>query len=878
MGVGAGPSPPNRMGVSFSAIDPRLTETLLPEALRARYMVTFFSGMQGGLDVALAAKLFRSKEDMREMADALMAARSAQEEACARRYIAFAAAERAAAAARAPTAMEQFTGVAATARGADDTLWPAFAFHHPTDSLLHPTNDNLTTAIKQLHRKLQPYLLGDLVRRAPGEFASSDGTFRLAMRTISDAGTLLFILGERHDIVAWYALKSESWAELYAGLLRLRRRLERLGQLHKLKFWYDDRCCNGCHATKITEHVLVYLFPGISRCPYKDRFHACNIVTKTLHDGTPEGKSEFASEVGAILCQVHEPDVETVATYLRNKRPALGEAGSRVEAKRSYRRDGIIRTFGPSPSVLVNNEGTGMWQLCASKWRERKRKAVAERARICIRSQTHELTGTVEAMDTLGECLAKGCCSDPLPVEQMYIDLKQQTLTRLMVRKHKGDTGKNEVTHRMLNQLVEHVSRMSEELMGDRLDFLVFMHNEMIDKSFGLLDAHAHGLSWVAVTLNVAAAGVLEVPLFPALTDTHVTPFKLPPLKPIYDGDVEWEPMGFIYLSHEKNVADRAIVERVIAEHTTAAAANATTAHATTATTTATTVITTDPATTTVTAAIAANPITAVIATPITAAAANTAIASPSSPISPTGRQGGRRWSGSPKGRTRTAADLPAIAPSQPNELQLMSNALTRAREEGGGAKTAQTYDRAADLYFIEVSRLHLSPDSDPPADPRPNPTSGARIKALYETSLKRSRAVALERGDESDGGGGGGDGGAFDDDHDDDCTGGGEAPDAADAAERKRRRKERQRTSNVTAAEVARALVFETKRPLSLEDCSGMGVEKLSQRVLRMYVEAAQGIVGKRGIGKEGTPAQLCARLAALMTDGHIASPFVAP
>jgi hypothetical protein len=248
-----GPVPDERLGKGFSALDPRLINELLPGALRARLEVTFFAGQQGGLDRPLAAKLLRSREDVSEMADAIAASRAAREEGCLQRYIAFADAERRAEEARTPTAMELFTGATTSGASAAVPLWPPFRFHHPTDSILHPTRLNLTTAIKELGSQLKPYLLGDLLRRAPGEFASSDGTFRLALRTISDAGTLLFIMGERHDIVAWYALKNESWSELYAGLLRLRARLQRLGMLDALKFWYDDRCCTekgGCECAQ----------------------------------------------------------------------------------------------------------------------------------------------------------------------------------------------------------------------------------------------------------------------------------------------------------------------------------------------------------------------------------------------------------------------------------------------------------------------------------------------------------------------------------------------------------------------------------------------------------------------------------------------------
>ena len=69
----AGPSPEDKLGVRFSSIDARLTDKLLPEALRARYNVKLFIGHQGGLDVQLAAKLFRSREDVSEMAESLMA-------------------------------------------------------------------------------------------------------------------------------------------------------------------------------------------------------------------------------------------------------------------------------------------------------------------------------------------------------------------------------------------------------------------------------------------------------------------------------------------------------------------------------------------------------------------------------------------------------------------------------------------------------------------------------------------------------------------------------------------------------------------------------------------------------------------------------------
>ena len=74
-------------------------------------------------------------------------------------------------------------------------------------------------ALLEFHKIHHPYLLGDLVRRAPGRAASSDGTFRLMARTRTDGRVLIFILGEEHTIVAWYVTRTESWKELEPGLL-----------------------------------------------------------------------------------------------------------------------------------------------------------------------------------------------------------------------------------------------------------------------------------------------------------------------------------------------------------------------------------------------------------------------------------------------------------------------------------------------------------------------------------------------------------------------------------------------------------------------------------------------------------------------------------
>ena len=99
-------------------------------------------------------------------------------------------------------------------------------------------------------------------------------------------------------------------------------------------------------------------------------------------------------------------------------------------------------------------------------------------------------------------------------------------------------------------------------------------------------------------------------------------------------------------------------------------------------------------------------------------------------PGSPTRRQGAARWNATPKQRVQSPADLPPITPSRTRELDVMMVALTAARAEVAERKCTKgnMYERAAALYFEAASRAHLPP-GDPPADLRPNPTSGGRIQ-----------------------------------------------------------------------------------------------------------------------------------------------------
>ena len=105
------------------------------------------------------------------------------------------------------------------------------------------------------------------------------------------------------------------------GLLFLRARLERLGTLHQLKYWWSDRCCDG--ATDVTQHVLTTIFPSITRAPYRDCFHAIQSVNKTTHEGLPEQKSQLGSELFDALRKIPDSELAPVIAWLKSSRRSV---------------------------------------------------------------------------------------------------------------------------------------------------------------------------------------------------------------------------------------------------------------------------------------------------------------------------------------------------------------------------------------------------------------------------------------------------------------------------------------------------------------------------------------------------------------------------
>ena len=146
-----------------------------------------------------------------------------------------------------------------------ELIAPPWQFVSGVASVLIVSDANIRTIMRHVHATVKPHLTADLLRRHPGEIASSDHTFRIAMRSIGNATAYCFFMGEDHTVFWHGAVSTTAWAELAPALEACERRFKRLGVSGLLKLWWDDLCCRGVPADRLHEHVVVHTFPSITR-------------------------------------------------------------------------------------------------------------------------------------------------------------------------------------------------------------------------------------------------------------------------------------------------------------------------------------------------------------------------------------------------------------------------------------------------------------------------------------------------------------------------------------------------------------------------------------------------------------------------------------
>ena len=97
--------------------------------------------------------------------------------------------------------------------------------------------------------------------------------------------------------MGFYAIETESWANMSPILLQLRRRWENMEvrdpeNAEKMvrasalvRYIYTDTCCQGGDPTK---HPVVDIFPHVMRAPFADGYHKTDLLLKATHTGAPD--------------------------------------------------------------------------------------------------------------------------------------------------------------------------------------------------------------------------------------------------------------------------------------------------------------------------------------------------------------------------------------------------------------------------------------------------------------------------------------------------------------------------------------------------------------------------------------------------------------
>jgi hypothetical protein len=579
---------------------------------------------------------------------------------------------------------------------------------------------------------------------------------------------LVLIIGEEHTIVAWYVLRSESWVEMRVGLSFLRDRLERLpprsradahSALDELEEWWSDRCCDG--AADVKKHPIVAIFHGsrIWRAPRKDTFHAINGVNKTGDEGVPEQKSQLGTGLFNALREIPDSELQPVVDYLKRK-SSIDDLAARTKARTEYRHHGIIRN-----RTFTSKRQLKRWQAVRKKWEVRYAESRRTGERCVIRKQRGQRQGTLEAMEAVEPCIAKGCLCDPegWRMEDMYIDTRVQPVTRLQERLHVGDSGKNEARHRVLNELVEHVSRVGEDVMEADLDFLLFFCNRQYDLLFGRIDAHSLDcFPWSDGDLNREAAHLDGPPPFPLAAAPRNA---LPPIEPIEEGHPRWEPLGFTYLHYlQRNSGDRAVAVALAASEAAAAeeaeleddeidesqldspisqamlAQRASAASAAPATAPEASALH-SPTRAPVVARAVPPPQSAAAAGKVSRALQQT----PSTSVNGGAGKRGSRWSGARKARVATVENSTPVEPTSFEERQVMAAAITQAMQSHGSATDAM-YLSAAEIYNEKAILILTDPLKAPPSPERLRPrTSASLLKQVSKRCMRRQLRVGQE-------------------------------------------------------------------------------------------------------------------------------------
>jgi hypothetical protein len=129
---------------------------------------------------------------------------------------------------------------------------------------------------------------------------------------------------------------------------------------------------------------------------------------------------------------------------------------------------------------------------------------------------------TDKVFENIIECALKGCMSDPMCTEDMYILVGHSKELNLPIYAYKGGSGKNETLHSTLNRLLANYSVIGHKKMQRMITMILYAHNQKCDVKHSLCDK-GPVFGFRMIELNELAQGALATKPFPVIGATKQT-------------------------------------------------------------------------------------------------------------------------------------------------------------------------------------------------------------------------------------------------------------------------------------------------------------------------------------------------------------------
>jgi hypothetical protein len=239
--------------------------------------------------------------------------------------------------------------------------WPPFNCQNYDKLFAPPSDDKLGKVFERCFELVYPYLQRDLFSRTPGRCLKWDGTYDYAKKTTHDPSAeeeinvLCIVFGELGHIMS-FALCEAEGSRVYQRLnYFLRKRCDRLGKSHEVKFAVSDVCCEGLQNPK--DHWVTAMWPAIERAPYKDLMHGEKKVFDSTRGHTHELHKQFTCDV-RDKCMLWDRESQLkVFKYFCTKEKQKGLTSHAcipiMMKQKAYRRK--ILNYIPKPEVLATS-------------------------------------------------------------------------------------------------------------------------------------------------------------------------------------------------------------------------------------------------------------------------------------------------------------------------------------------------------------------------------------------------------------------------------------------------------------------------------------------------------------------------------------------